>query len=511
VTTPAPGGWLRLAQVTDPATRATRQAEVAPQTGAGSTGSGIKSAGHLEEVIVTAQKREENLFKAPIAINVYSGETLQRSVIQDTGELALAEPSLIANQVSAGGSNVFIRGVGNEIVGVGTDSSVAMYLDGVYPAALHHGAAKFRRCRAYRSRQRSPRFSNYDGRQVRLAGGGPIAGETLLARAAVTYEERDHYAYNPFLNQRLKGEDLVAGNLQLKWLPTADLEFLLRYDQIHDDAAAAFAVKVVEPSAPPRAPVPQDPFTINSDLPDTRTELRSKGASLLANWTLGNYLLSSQTAWRDFSTFANFDSDGYELPLNHFLVTEDSESVSEELRLSYRGGGPFEWLAGVFYFEETVLQDIRVARVIPVIGDLEVQAWAVFADASYRLTERLELTAGVRYSYEGKDHLASVLGNISAQSTDVEDWDAVTPRFVASYDVSDDVLLYASASRGFKSGGFNSVGNEPPVDPEFLWSYEAGLKGTMLEERLQMALTAFYYDSWESNSPPPRRRCSRCC
>jgi iron complex outermembrane recepter protein len=475
----------------------------------------------LEEVVVTAQRREERLLDAPIAVSAFTAADLDRAAADDLSDISLLEPSLSTNQVGTGGANVFLRGVGNEIIGVGTDSSVAIYLDGVYlprfTTALENfvdverievvkgpqgtlygrnatgGAINIitREPQAQPSLTTDVQLSNYRGRRVRLAAGVPLA-EALSARISMIHSQRDHYAYNPFLDQRLQGEDLVAGNASLKWTPTDDLEILLRYDRTRDDALGVAAVKVV---ARPVVPVPADSWQINSDMPDTKGELRSEGASLVARLNLGDVRLISQTAWRDFDTLLNIDTDGYQLPLNHFRnTTETSESFSQELRVLSTGQGAWEWMAGLFYFQEDARQNLNVFGLVPIVGELDVAAWAAFGELSYRPTPRLELTAGLRYSHERKDHLASVRGVVSPQSTGVKEWHALTPRFVASYDVAPQTLLYVSASRGFKSGGFNSVGNEPAVDPEFLWSYETGLKSRVMDDRLQMELTAFFYD-----------------
>lgn len=109
----------------------TSTAWLAVMTSGGAVHAGEQGGG-LEEVVVTAQRREEKLLEAPISVSAFTAETLDRAAADDLSDIASMEPSLSTNQVSAGGSNVFLRGVGNEIIGVGTDSSVAIYLDGVY-------------------------------------------------------------------------------------------------------------------------------------------------------------------------------------------------------------------------------------------------------------------------------------------------------------------------------------------------------------------------------------------
>ena len=126
----------------------------------------------------------------------------------------------------------------------------------------------------------------------------------------------------------------------------------------------------------------------------------------------------------------------------------------------------------------------------------KTNALAAFAQGSYDVTDRLKLTAGIRYSWEKKNHVAnlSVMGFPVATLPGSDSWDAFTPKFGLDYKLSEDVFLYASVTRGFKSGGFNSLGNGEQFEPEYIWSYEAGLKSEWLDRRLLVNISAFHYD-----------------
>ena len=173
---------------------------------------------------------------------------------------------------------------------------------------------------------------------------------------------------------------------------------------------------------------------------------------------------------------------------------EESRTLSEELRIEYTGDGPWEWMAGFFYFDEDARQDLNlellggVLALVP-LSDLDVEAWALFGELSFNPTERLKLTAGLRYSDETKEHVTIMNGVMLPDSSGKASWDAFTPKFTVGYDLSEDLFVYATASRGFKSGGFDgrigyngassagAVGAQAQAyDPEFADTFEIGWK-----------------------------------
>ena len=217
----------------------------------------------LEEVVVTAQKREENLYEVPISVSAFSDDKLEQAIIDDVADLGRFAPSLTANNVSAGGSNIFMRGVGNEIIAVGADSSVAIYIDGVYTprftTALNNfvdvervelvkgpqgtlygrnatgGAINIvtKQPSAEASFKSDVEISNYSGRKVRAAGGGAIS-DTLFGRLALVYNNKHNYSYNPVSTSATWRT--CSPPTRLKWQPSDGFEALLRYDHLKECA-----------------------------------------------------------------------------------------------------------------------------------------------------------------------------------------------------------------------------------------------------------------------------------
>ena len=487
----------------------------------------------LEEIVVTAQKREENLYEVPISVSAFSDDKLEQAIIDDVADLGRFAPSLTANNVSAGGSNIFMRGVGNEIIAVGADSSVAIYIDGVYTprftTALNNfvdvervelvkgpqgtlygrnatgGAINIvtKQPSAEASFKSDVEISNYSGRKVRAAGGGAIS-DTLFGRMALVYNNKHNYSYNPVFDERLDVEDMFAANASLKWQPSDRFEALLRYDHLKDDALGVVSTRVLAPGAGHAGLVfDPDPFVNGSDfrVSDSNNEMESRGFNASLTWDFGNFRITSLSAWKHFESDLDYDADGTERPLLSVVPVseEESRTLSEELRIEYTGDGPWEWMAGFFYFDEDARQDLNlellggVLALVP-LSDRDVEAWALFGELSFNPTERLKLTVGLRYSDETKDHVTILNGVMLPDSSGKASWDAFTPKFTVGYDLSEDLFVYATASRGFKSGGFNSVSNSPVFDPEYLWNYEAGLKGTAADGRVRGAVTGFIYD-----------------
>ena len=487
----------------------------------------------IEEVVVTAQKREENLYEVPVAVSAFNDEKLEQAIIDDVADLGRYAPSLTANNVSAGGSNIFMRGVGNEIIAVGADSSVAIYVDGVYTprftSALNNfvdvervelvkgpqgtlygrnatgGAINIvtRQPSAETSFKGDVEISNYSGRKVRAGGGGAVSN-TLFGRLALVYNKKDNYSYNPVFDERLDVEDMFAGNASLKWQPSDSFEALLRYDYLKDEALGVVSTRVLAPGAGHAGlTFDPDPFVNGSDfrVSESMNDMESQGFNASLTWDFGNFRITSLSAWKHFETDLDYDADGTERPLLSVvpISQEESRTLSEELRIEYTGDGPWEWMAGFFYFDEDARQDLNlellggVLALVP-LSDLGVEAWALFGEVSFNPTERLKLTAGLRYSDETKDHVTIMNGVRLPDSSGTASWDALTPKFTIGYDIGEDLFVYATASRGFKSGGFNSVSNSPVFDPEYLWNYEVGLKGATADGRARGAVTGFIYD-----------------
>lgn len=291
-------------------------------------------------------------------------------------------------------------------------------------------------------------------------------------------------------------------------------------------------------------------------------------AGLELNVDLGGATITSLTGFKDHDYFYAEDFDGTPIRVNDYRQDQTGQYFEQEVRVVSDSDGPFSWYAGASYYNEEIDvlfgqgQDEEVycqyyyglscsdyfagggyAFTPSPTGLVEENAvrgryhgWAGYIDATYAFSEKFDVGAGLRYSRDVKDFgiqgLAPVsqLGNAFAlgfNSTDFltakDDWNALTPRFIARYRPNDDWLVFASATRGFKAGGFGSftivpdsipftpdgVDLEPgdafpdPFDPEKAWSYEVGTKGSLFGGRSKVDANVYYYTYKDLQSNVP--------
>lgn len=488
-------------------------------------------SGVIEEILVTAQKRTQSLQQTPISVMAYTADDLQQGVMEDLYDIGLHTPGLIVNKEIVG--KIYIRGIGAENLTIGGDPGVAVHIDGAYVA--RNSAAIFdlqdiERVEVLRGPQgtlygrnatggsiniisKKPteefygrfgaEFGEYDRSRYSATVSGPLIRNRLLARATLMKSDRDGFVRNLTTGSKLDDEDLLVGRVSLTFLPTDSVTIDVSTDFSHDDGRPApfkqlefsdlfeGVLGAVDPAGLRRvaqeSPVleEQDQFGV--------------AASLV--WEMENMIFTSVTSYRDTEFEAVFDGDAVDITFQNFANFDDSDQFSQEFRLASVAGGRWDWLVGLYYFTDDA--DTSISIPIPGFGfdilhiaDMSTDAYAVFSDVTYRVSEQFHLTVGLRYSSEEKEaDQFSDFGFIPPLSQGLkEESDEFTPKFGASYFINDRAMLYASATRGFKSGGFTFNGFQSSFDPEFVWAYEVGLKSRWADSRLQVNVSAFYYD-----------------
>ena len=249
------------------------------------------------------------------------------------------------------------------------------------------------------------------------------------------------------------------------------------------------------------------------------------GFSLTASWDITDYITAkSITAYRNTESHTGWDLDGTPYPEIEQEIQVDHEQTSQEIQLSGRAfKDRLNWLVGFFYFHErgTDLENIPFFQAIAATGmgrvgrgfkeyvevgppliifvGTDTKSYAGYGQGTYSLTEKLAVTAGVRYTYEKKfddNYLAGPL--VRPFNTLQDDWNDTSPKFGIEYHWQEDLMFYASVSRGFRSGIFNgrALGPEvpPAADPETIWAYEGGVKSEWFDNRLRANLAGFFYD-----------------
>ncbi len=484
----------------------------------------------IDEITVTAQKRVESLQDVPISIKAFTAEALVKADIENTWDLQGATPNLtVSGNIRT--AQIFIRGIGSLQTGGSGDSSSTVHLDGVYlarPEALLGDFLDVERVEVLRGPQgtlygrnsvggtinvlsklptdelsgyTSVLLGNYN--KIRIRGGvsGPIS-DKWKGRFSVMQSRHDPYTNNihPLGVGGYHDEDAYWARGMLEYTPSDSFNILFSADfsRYSDNGA------VNVPVAVPQPPLADQPFVIPTDIhvanvinqgESSRELSEFSGLSAIATRDFGNVTLKSITAYRETYQDTFFPTPSQPFLFANFSPTVEQEQISQELQFLSNSDGPLSWVAGLYLFDEDVTFDTGVDLffLTPVLNlnffsTRSISAYAAFVEVTYAFSDALDATVGARYSDEERER--SVDGQ-----TDKKSWDAITPKLSLRYHANNDTMIYGTVSRGFKSGAFsNYFGAAPPVDPEFVWAYEVGLKATMLDNRMLLNLAAFFYD-----------------
>ncbi len=502
----------------------------------------------LEEIIVTAEKREASIQDTALAITAVSGDLLESGGLDEIEDLSLDVPSLVFSR-AGGEAQLYIRGVGTNLFGIGQDSSVAVHQDGVYQGRAQMGLTQFldvERVEVLRGPQgtlygrnatagviniihRAPgdepegyvnlslgNFNRYDGE---AAYGGPI-GDNAGFRLAVRYGSDGGFTedLDPRGGDEVDGGETTAARATFTFAlsDTISAKIIGDYTDFDGDNR----------TIRPRGNLHRSAAEGAQALPDfdqTRNEVDS-----FQKWTIsgitaevtadlgGGLSLTSITGYRQFEDSFRFNTDGTEIFVTQTHFERDTDQFSEEIRLAC-DCEDYEWIAGLYYFTEDKeealgLPAINFGGAFNIFATNKTDAWAGFGELTWHFSDRLDGIVGVRYSNEEKEdwNLRGLTGgnfdglfgasdprafsfSFPPRNT-TDDWNAFTPKLGLKYDYSDDILIYGTLTRGFKSGGTNSLSGDAAFDPEYLWSLELGSKSTLADGNAIVNAAAFLYD-----------------
>ena len=369
-------------------------------------------------------------------------------------------------------------------------------------------------------------FGRVDGRAYL----GEQLSDTAAFSLAGAWLTSDGYVDDPVTGEEYNGEDTIALRGKLALQPRDTFSATLSADYTRQDNALTLG----HPTAPlirtdlAFGPVVLHPGNEDYDFeartsfrPDQGQEMTHKGVSANLQWELDpQWSLKSISAWRKLDTSSFIDIDASEWELGDVLVEVDQEQFSQELQLQYDNGGNVQAIFGAYYMNETLpsYQEAYASDFFGLAGapidflrtiddDLETTSVAAFAHVNWEFAPTWTLAAGLRYSRDEKDYWrttstfwAPVMAaiNETVAFSGKQSWDAWTPSVSLQKAFSDNVMGYVSANRGFKSGGFNGRANSAlettsaVFDPEFVWTYEAGVKMRSADGRLTANLAAFH-------------------
>ncbi|MCZ6719669.1 MAG: TonB-dependent receptor, partial [Gammaproteobacteria bacterium] len=485
---------------------------------------GAPAYAQIEEIIVVAQKREENLQSVPIAMSAYDATALDARAIESITDMSNPTPGLIVSG-NLRSAQIFIRGIGSEDISIGTEGSTAVYLDGVYLGRTEMALTEFldvERVEVLRGPQGtlygrnavggainvlskpptdelwlsgSVLAGNFHRLRVRGTASGPISEKV---RGRVSFVDNNH---DGFVTNGLPGaprkffhdEDYFGARSSLVLDLNDSIDVSIGADYSRSDDNGKVNINFMTPDflvAAGATPV-VDPFTVFQDMPVFH-DLENYGGHVTVAWNLGTYALKSISSYRKVEEVALFDSDGTEAFGVFVDLARNQQQFSQELRMLSPADERFSWIAGLFYFYEDADQKFDLwfpgPSLLPLSATNQTDAYAAYFQGSLQLSDRLAATAGLRFSYEEKEG-SNAGGPIS------DSWNEATPKLLVEYYANEAVLLYASATKGFKSGGFQSLGIQPSTfDEEIVWAYEGGIKSLWFDSRLRINASVFFYD-----------------
>lgn len=512
----------------------------------------------VSELVVTAQRVEENIQQVPIAVTAFGSAALERQSIETLQDIAIRTPGFSAGQVDPVQSNFAIRGIGSSFgisQNAGGDASVVVFVDGVYagrggtpdidaldlerlevlrgPQGTLFGKNAVGGLIQYVSRKPSNDtrlrieggLGNYDRRTLSARGNVPLSDNVYLSLGG-SLKFRDGYEFNETTGHDVNDQDLRTATVALRFLPSQDLDVVLAADFTDQDQRGNPRDNICDATL--RAGVHcvgvnPDPRITNAYIDGyIRRWLQTYRAEV--NWTTPVGVLTSITGYR--AVTMNLRTVFFANPVNPPNQIESTETdheknkqFSQEVRLAF---GAFDerltGQVGVYFLREDNLriEDLRQDFPAPALTgvatypqDVLAKSYAIFGQASFAVTDTLTATAGARQTWEEKEgrfigRKVSGPGQPPPLGADYDvrgrkTWNALTPRFAVDWQVTPDALIYASATRGFKSGGFQGIAGtaasqSTPYDPEYAWSYEGGAKTQWLDKRLQLNVSVFHTD-----------------
>ena len=533
--------------------------DAAPAAGSSATGS---PATGFADIVVTARKRSESLQSVPIAITAIGAGEIEQRQITDVKGLEAVTPNLIINPntLSAAGANVYIRGIGVGDFDRTFNPAVQIVVDGVTFGSSISGqllnVVDVDRIEVLRGPQGTlfganaiagvinitrPAPSNDFGGSAQLTIGnygefdgkgsltGPIIPDKLQARISVTHLDNHGQFINDFNGKRRGFVDLWAVSPSLRFTPSDNAEFILRYDYTRNrgDWGVLFnrsnsndlVCLGILLSTIPRCENPnQNLRHVNQDTP-TSLDIENHALSLTANVTLGDVKVTSISAFSHTREDKITDFDAVPVAIFASAQPVRETMYSQELRAAWDVSDRLSLLIGAYGSYDDYTDGANSLFIFSLLGfppnttevvykHQKTYSLGAFLSGNYRLTDTLRISVGGRFTYEHKDFeyrngFNQVGGGYYPDApgfdnvaTGKKGWSQFTPRVGVEYTPSRDVLIYGSWAQGFKSGGFNGRGNSEdtigPYRPEKVNTYEVGLKSEWLDRRVRFNLAGFY-------------------
>ncbi|PSJ42097.1 TonB-dependent receptor [Allosphingosinicella deserti] len=495
--------------------------------------------GAQEEILVTAQRRRERGQDVPVSLTALGRDVIERQRINQLEDLSRVTPNLLVSSFSPGRPILAIRGATNTFNQVGVDKPVGVFVDDVYiprnsaatlelfgidsvqvlrgpqgtlfgrnvtggAIVIDTGRPNFETPRA---RLRAS-YGEYDTRDLDVQADLPLAAGAAF-RVAGLLRRHDGWGRDRLTGQELDDQDSKAGRAQLRLRLAEGAELLLGGDYASDRSGGRALSSIG---------VGDDGNSRTAEVGVWQAFRRKQGgasARLLLDTPIGE--VTSITAWRrsrSTDIFSNVGANFRFLPSSSQLISDDRDRVttfSQEVRLASPTWSRGNFLIGAYFFDEhaertlgTIARAARTgALVTNQLADQQVdgRSLAIFADGTINLTRGLSLALGGRYTWDRKraslDRIDRIVPSGNFQASDLTaDWGRFTPRAVLRYAPKRELMLYASYSKGYTAGGYNTeaavlTALTTPFEPETVDNFEAGFKSEWLDRHVRLNATAF--------------------
>lgn len=503
----------------------------------------------LEEVVVNAQRRSENIQDVPIAITAITPEKLTDLNLVKINDITMVTPSLVFD-AGYGYAQKYIRGVGTSIPNPGLEGAVSTYIDGSYlqrDFGIMSDMFDIANIQVLKGPQGTLWGRNATGGAILLTTADPtqdrsvhVAGEygnlghavgeliantplsdTVALRLGVRSSHDDGFVDNLFDGSKFGGKRSEVYRAKLSWQPANNFSALYTFeygDQV--DGANGLAERAPAPlcaacAIPGSGAAPVSGFYKADTDGSTPYRTHSVGSNLHLQYDLDHASIESITSYRDENTKVDSDQDYTRFPLFQFLVSEGGETFTEDLHATTDYDGMLNGAVGLSYLHDNAHFDVNFtgaafAQLLQnglgypgARNNVETDSSAVFAEVYLKATEKLTFTLGGRYTKDKRTLTGSenLEANLSfAPPGSPLDWtqdyksSSFTPRVVAAYAL-DNVNLYASYNKGYKAGGFSTpvFSATHDIKSETIDSYEVGAKFVSDDNRIQVNTAAFYY------------------
>ena len=501
------------------------------------TGEATATGQGIGDIIVTARRRNETLQTTPVAVTAIAPAQLEGAAALTIGDLQGAAPNVLITVQSTGAAtaNISIRGIAFADVDKSFDPAVGVNIDGVYIGTSTGQMLDFFDIES---------IEILRGPQGTLFGRNTIAGVMNIRRSRPTGEwsgkfEAGLASYDQFTARGVVNVPVIPGLLAAKFFemhsdgsgyykqigtgkhrggsnnenfgasflltPSDSFDALLTLEkQVQDFDPVNGSLTQTGDVFCPFVPVcdgsiTEDIYTVFPVNP-TIGRYRAPAATLEMNLDTGPVRFISITSYRESKELQQQDFATAGLYLAH--RRQKYRQFSQELRGSGKISDSFDYVAGLYYFDSkyNLLQDTTVFGGPTPLQDTtgKSESYAAFIDLNWEIFDRVRLSGGGRYTHDKKQMQTTVVGAFTGPDAS-KSWSKFTPKVGLDYRPTDDLMIYGSWSRGYRSGGFNGrglsfVSATTPYDPETVDAYELGLKSEFWDRKIALNIAGFYTD-----------------